>query len=65
MAQGALPKHCHGRHTKPLSRLLLFLLLTLGMAFPRLLWAAEAVDVYVFWRMGCPHCEREIEFLKR
>ena len=23
------------------------------------------VDVYVFWALGCPHCEREIEFLKR
>jgi hypothetical protein len=26
---------------------------------------AEAVDVYLFWRIGCPHCEREIEFLDR
>jgi thiol-disulfide isomerase/thioredoxin len=23
------------------------------------------VDVYFFWAIGCPHCEREIEFLKR
>jgi thiol-disulfide isomerase/thioredoxin len=26
---------------------------------------AERVDVYLFWAIGCPHCEREIEFLKR
>ncbi len=26
---------------------------------------AAAVDVYLFWRAGCPHCEREIEFLDR
>lgn len=25
--------------------------------------ANAAVDVYLFWRDGCPHCEREIEFL--
>jgi thiol-disulfide isomerase/thioredoxin len=23
------------------------------------------VDVYLFWGQGCPHCEREIEFLRR
>lgn len=22
-------------------------------------------DIYLFWRPGCPHCEREIEFLQR
>lgn len=27
--------------------------------------AAERVDVYLFWATGCPHCEREIAFLKR
>ncbi|MCC7485097.1 MAG: hypothetical protein IT529_08890 [Burkholderiales bacterium] len=25
----------------------------------------QRLDVYVFWAIGCPHCEREIEFLKR
>jgi thiol-disulfide isomerase/thioredoxin len=25
----------------------------------------ERVEVYLFWGKGCPHCEREIEFLKR
>jgi thiol-disulfide isomerase/thioredoxin len=23
------------------------------------------VEVYLFWAIGCPHCEREIDFLKR
>src|SRR5512140_2906604 len=23
------------------------------------------VDVYLFWRDGCPHCERAIEYLRR
>jgi thiol-disulfide isomerase/thioredoxin len=23
------------------------------------------IDLYLFWAIGCPHCEREIEFLKR
>jgi thiol-disulfide isomerase/thioredoxin len=27
--------------------------------------AAVDTDVYLFWRIGCPHCEREIEFLDR
>ena len=27
--------------------------------------AVERVDVYLFWAIGCPHCEREIAFLKR
>jgi glutaredoxin len=27
--------------------------------------AAETVDVYLFWRVGCPHCERAIEHLDR
>ncbi|MBI4290437.1 MAG: hypothetical protein HY661_03030 [Betaproteobacteria bacterium] len=26
---------------------------------------APQVQVYLFWADGCPHCEREIEFLKR
>jgi cytochrome c biogenesis protein CcdA len=25
----------------------------------------EQLDVYVFWALGCPHCERELEFLGR
>jgi glutaredoxin len=39
---------------------LLLALLTLPAAA-----AAEAVDVHLFWAVGCPHCEREIEFLDR
>lgn len=27
--------------------------------------AAATVDVYLFWRIGCPHCERAIEHLDR
>ncbi|OGA60889.1 MAG: hypothetical protein A3G81_24255 [Betaproteobacteria bacterium RIFCSPLOWO2_12_FULL_65_14] len=27
--------------------------------------AAAQVDVHLFWREGCPHCEREIAFLER
>lgn len=27
--------------------------------------AAAGVDVYLFWRTGCPHCEREIAFVER
>lgn len=27
--------------------------------------SATAVDIYLFWRIGCPRCEREIEFLDR
>jgi len=26
---------------------------------------AGRVDVYLFWAFGCPHCECEIDFLKR
>lgn len=26
---------------------------------------AERLDVYLFWATGCPHCEREIDFLER
>lgn len=25
---------------------------------------AEQVDVHLFWRTGCPHCEREIAFTR-
>ena len=27
--------------------------------------AAAQVDIHLFWRAGCPHCEREIAFLDR
>jgi thiol-disulfide isomerase/thioredoxin len=40
---------------------LLFVLL----ALPAAAQPSERVDVYLFWAFGCPHCEREIEFLKR
>jgi hypothetical protein len=43
---------------------LLLIVLPLVTALPRVLLAADVVDVSVFWRVGCPHCEREIEFLQ-
>lgn len=42
-------------------RLALAVLLAL-LALPA---AAAGVDVYLFWRIACPHCEREIAFLDR
>jgi hypothetical protein len=45
-------------------RLLLAVLLV-GMGLPRMPLAADTADVSVFWRVGCPHCEREIEFLQQ
>jgi len=27
--------------------------------------AADTVNIYLFWREGCPHCEREITYLRR
>jgi hypothetical protein len=38
--------------------------LVLGLAAPAGA-ASQTVDVYLFWRVGCPHCDREIEFLER
>jgi glutaredoxin len=37
--------------------------LLLLLALP--VFAAAQVQVHVFWRIGCPHCERELEFLDR
>jgi hypothetical protein len=42
---------------------ILFLFLV-GLALPRMAWATETADISVFWRVGCPHCERELEFLR-
>ena len=41
--------------------LLLLALLALGVGAQ----PPERVDVYLFWGDGCPHCEREIDLLKR
>jgi len=27
--------------------------------------ADGGTDIYLFWRQGCPHCEREIAFLRQ
>jgi glutaredoxin len=47
----------------PRARLIL-LLVALCLAYSPASYPAEAVDVSVFWRTGCPHCERELEFLR-
>jgi len=39
--------------------------LALLLALLTLPATAAGVDVYLYWRIGCPHCEREIEFLDR
>ena len=35
------------------------------LAFAAAAQPQERVELYLFWAQGCPHCEREIEFLKR
>ncbi|TAN53547.1 MAG: hypothetical protein EPN19_09020 [Betaproteobacteria bacterium] len=35
------------------------------LAFAAAAQPSGVVEVYVFWAKGCPHCERELEFLKR
>jgi hypothetical protein len=47
-----------------LLRLLAALVFTL-VSGPAAAQAPRQADVYFFWGKGCPHCEREIEFLKR
>ena len=55
---------------RPVFALALILLLS-GLALPALADSAggqaagASTDVYLFWREGCPHCEREIAFLDR
>jgi len=39
-------------------------LLCVALLLPSALAQTTAVDVYVFWREGCPHCERELAFLR-
>jgi thiol-disulfide isomerase/thioredoxin len=46
--------------TRRLAALVLALLAFAAAAQPR-----ERVELTLFWTEGCPHCEREIEFLKR
>lgn len=52
------------RHSRFAGRFLAALVLAL-LAFAAAAQPSRRVDVYVFWAKGCPHCEREIEFLKR
>ncbi len=39
-------------------------LAALVLALSPLLAAAAPVEVHVFWRVGCPHCEHELEWLE-
>ena len=52
------------RPSRLAGRVLAALVLAL-LAFMAAAQSSARVDVYVFWAIGCPHCEREIEFLKR
>lgn len=40
-------------------------LLALSALFAPPAAVADAADIYLFWRQGCPHCEREIAYLHR
>jgi thiol-disulfide isomerase/thioredoxin len=50
---------------KSLTVLLTALLLALAAPLARAADSAPAVDVYLFWALGCPHCERAMTFLER
>ncbi|TAK50522.1 MAG: hypothetical protein EPO27_04290 [Betaproteobacteria bacterium] len=52
------------RRSRHAARLLAALVLAL-LAFAAAAQPPARVEVYVFWASGCPHCERELEFLKR
>ena len=43
---------------RTLAILLAALLLALAAPLARAADAASALDVYLFWALGCPHCER-------
>jgi hypothetical protein len=43
---------------------LIAVLLALLLAVPSVALAAEPVEVHVFWRVGCPHCEHEMAWLE-
>jgi hypothetical protein len=45
--------------------LLTALLLALAAPLARAADSASALDVYLFWALGCPHCERATTFLER
>lgn len=49
----------------PISRWLAVLFLSLWVQASFAGDAPAQVRVYLFWAVGCPHCEREIDFLKR
>ena len=51
--------------TKGLAILLTALLLALTAPLARAADSAPTLDVYLFWGLGCPHCERAMTFLER
>ncbi len=53
-----------GRALRALMTLLAAMLL-LAPPAPRADESPAAVDAYVFWALGCPHCERALDFLER
>ena len=50
---------------RTLSIYLTALLIALAAPLARAADSATALDVYVFWALGCPHCERAMTFLER
>jgi thiol-disulfide isomerase/thioredoxin len=51
--------------TRGVAILLIALLLALAAPLARAADSAPALDVYLFWALGCPHCERAMTFLER
>lgn len=51
--------------TKGFVILLAALLLALAAPLARAADSAPALDIYLFWALGCPHCERAMTFLER
>jgi len=48
-----------------LAALLIGLALLLAPVAPRADESPASVDAYLFWALGCPHCERALAFLER
>ncbi len=50
---------------RALLALVLFALLAGPVVAASAIDGTRQVDIYLFWSLGCPHCEREIEFLNK
>ncbi len=46
------------------SKILLFLVVLFILSFAKPISANEILNIYFFWGQGCPHCEKEKEFLE-